>query len=51
MKNNLKNRNLTNEAKEIIIAYFVGDIDFITAHNKLLSSGIYLTENDELVDY
>ena len=52
MKNNLKNRTLTNEAKKILFAYyFERTIDFVEAHNNLINLGIYLTEDDEIFDY
>ena len=52
MKNNLKNRVLTSEAKEILFNYFfTREIDWATAHNSLLGLGIYLSENDEIFDY
>lgn len=51
MKNNLKHRELTNEAKQILLSYFMCEITFIEAHNKLIGFGINLTEENELKDY
>ena len=51
MKNLLKNRELTQEAKDILFAYFMEDITYIQAHNKLILLGINLTEDGRLLDY
>ena len=51
--NNLKCelKDLSKEVKKVIVDYITGDIDFITAHNKLIQQGIKLTENNELNEY
>lgn len=54
LKNNLKNRELKDlprEAKDIIVDYITGEIEYIKAHNKLLAFNICLTEENELFDY
>ena len=54
IKSKIKNRELKDlprEAKDIIVNYITGEIDYIKAHNKLLVFNIYLTEEKELLDY
>ena len=51
MINQLKTRELTQEAKDIIFKYIMGNITWNVAHNELLKFGIRLTENDVLIDY
>lgn len=51
LKIELKNRELTSEAKDILMAYFVGEIEQAEAHNKLIVLGFDLTEDDRVIDY
>lgn len=36
---------------DIYVAFWSGEMDYITAHNKLIPLGVYLTEDEELLDY
>lgn len=51
LKINLKHRELTNEAKAILFKYIFEGADWKATHNELIGIGIFLTEENELIDY
>jgi len=47
----LRFRQLEEQHLDIIKDYLNGNIEWVTAHNRLIPLGIYLAKNGDLMDY